>query len=391
MGVKVKEKIAGSGVWWVFINHNRKRTSRQVGSKKAALKVKEMIEARLKLGQDYFPDVKAAVPTLDEYYERFRNAYLETAALRYSTYLRHESNFRIHILPELGDLRLDEISRERMQQFVAALIKKELKKNSIRLAIAALRVLFNFAIENSVVRDNPAARLGKYYSQVGNLREEIDPLSAEEASLFLQTVRSSKHYQEYYPVFLCAIHTGLRAGELAGLQWGDLDFEGKFIAVRRSIVHGRVNLPKSGKVRRVDMSDALMAVLKELKRTRQAQWLAKGQNDIPQWVFCNHEGRILDTNNLRNRALRKCLEAAKLRSTRLHDLRHSFASILIQNRESLAYVKEQMGHSSIKVTVDVYGHLVPGANKKAVNKLPTGDSAVSEERLSDKPNQKNLP
>jgi integrase len=68
--------------------------------------------------------------------------------------------------------------------------------------------------------------------------------------------------------------------------------------------------------------------------------------------------------------LHKCLEAAKLRTIRLHDLRHTFASLLIQNWESLAYVKEQMGHSSIKVTVDVYGHLVPGANRQAMNKLP---------------------
>ena len=97
------------------------------------------------------------------------------------------------------------------------------------------------------------------------------------------------------------------------------------------------------------------------------QWLGKGQNEIPRWVFCNQEGGILDAKNFRNRALHKCLDEAKIRRIRLHDLRHTFASLLIQNGESLAYVKEQMGHSSIKVTVDVYGHLVPGANRQAVN------------------------
>jgi integrase len=115
------------------------------------------------------------------------------------------------------------------------------------------------------------------------------------------------------------------------------------------------------------------------------------------WVFINHKGKrkskcigsekaalefksIIEaklklgqpmTNNLRNRALHKCLEVAKLRTIWLHDLRHTFASLLIQNGESLAYVKDQMGHSSIKVTVDIYGHLVPGANRQAVNRLPT--------------------
>jgi integrase len=67
----------------------------------------------------------------------------------------------------------------------------------------------------------------------------------------------------------------------------------------------------------------------------------------------------------------RCLVKAKLRRIKFHDLRHTFASLLIQNDESLAYVKEQLGHSSIKTTVDAYGHLVPGANRQAVNRLPT--------------------
>ena len=74
------------------------------------------------------------------------------------------------------------------------------------------------------------------------------------------------------------------------MQWGDVDFNGKFLTVRRNIVHGRVNLPKNGKARRVDMSDPLSEALQALK---------KRQNEIPEWVFCNSEGKMLDTNNLR--------------------------------------------------------------------------------------------
>src|SRR5262245_5062207 len=147
------------------------------------------------------------------------------------------------------------------------------------------------------------------------------------------------------------------------------------MTVRRNIVHGRINTPKSGKFRRVDMSDALVDSLQELRRQRRDEGLTKGQSEIPEWVLCNREGKILDLNNLRNRALHKCLEDAKLRTIRLHDLWHTFASLLIQNGESLAYVKEQMGHSSIKITVDVYEHLVPGANRQAMNRLPVADEA----------------
>ena len=79
-------------------------------------------------------------------------------------------------------------------------------------------------------------------------------------------------------------------------------------------------------------------------------------------------GTQLDPSNLR-KVFYKLLTDAKLRRVRFHDLRHTFASLLIQQGESLAYIKEQMGHSSIKVTVDTYGHLVPGGNRQAVDKL----------------------
>jgi integrase len=258
-----------------------------------------------------------------------------------------------------------------MQELIGGLVRKKLAKDSIRLIVAALCGLYTFAIESKAVKENPTIKLSKFYSNVRKKRDEIDPLTADEVSTFLRTVLNSKYYSEYYPVFLCDIHTGLRTGELVGLDWGDLDFNGKFMTIRRSIDEGTINLPKNGKARRVDMSDALIEALQALKKARMEQWLAKGQNEIPRWVFCNQEGGILDANNLRNRALHKCLDEAKIRRIRLHDLRHTFASLLIQNGESLAYVKEQMGHSSIKVTVDVYGHLVPpGANRQAVNKLP---------------------
>ena len=90
---------------------------------------------------------------------------------------------------------------------------------------------------------------------------------------------------------------------------------------------------------------------------------------MPDWVFCNEAGRPLDGDNLRHRVFYKVLAQAGLRRIRVHDLRHTFASLLIQNGESLAYVKDQLGHSSIQVTVDIYGHLIPGANRAAVDRL----------------------
>ena len=102
---------------------------------------------------------------------------------------------------------------------------------------------------------------------------------------------------------------------------------------------------------------------------RERETLAKGWPSVPEWVFCNEEGRPIWKSDFERRVLHRVLKAAGLRRIRFHDLRHTFASRLIQNGESLAYVRDQMGHHSIKVTVDIYGHLVPGANRAAVDRL----------------------
>ncbi len=224
-----------------------------------------------------------------------------------------------------------------------------------------------------MIATNPATRMTKYYKQAPVVHDEIQPLTEDEVRLFFRT--GLKYSPQYYPLFLCAIHTGLRSSELAGLQWGDVDFNSKFIVVRRQFVRGIVQQTKTDKIRRVDLSDDLLNVLKELKRQRREQWLAKGRNTNPEWVFCNRDGNMIDMHNLKNRHFYKCLEKAGLRRIRFHDLRHTFATLLLQNGESLAYVKDQLGHSSIRMTVDVYGQLVPSANRQAVNKLPSLDKA----------------
>ena len=90
---------------------------------------------------------------------------------------------------------------------------------------------------------------------------------------------------------------------------------------------------------------------------------------MPEWVFCSENGGPLDGDNLRHRVFYRLLRKAELRRIRFHDLRHTYASLLIQNGESLAYVRDQLGHASIQLTVDTYGHLVPGANRQAVDRL----------------------
>lgn len=197
-------------------------------------------------------------------------------------------------------------------------------------------------------------------------KAEIQPLTREEAQRLLDTVK--EHWPDDYAFFLCALRTGMRLGELLALQWGDIDVAGRFLEVRRNIVSGRVTTPKNHNRRRVDMSLRLTETLEQRLKDAKKAALKKGRR-VPSWVFANEEGNAPDGDNLRRRVFEKALAKAKLRHVRLHDLRHTYATHLIQQGESLAYVRDQLGHSSIQITVDTYSHWIPTSNPTAVDRL----------------------
>ena len=121
----------------------------------------------------------------------------------------------------------------------------------------------------------------------------------------------------------------------------------------------------------MDLSKELRTVLLAVRDQKLVQAYLNGKNNILSNWCSPPDGSILDADNLYHRYFQPVLLRAGLRKIRLHDLRHTFGSLLIQAGASLPYVKEQMGHSSIQVTVDTYGHLIPGANVSFVDKLDT--------------------
>lgn len=362
MGVRVR---LHKGEYYVFINYKMRRKAIRGGSEEDAEYIATGIRTALASGNFEFDDEvensKSSI-TLKKYFEHVDKKHL-TAALSESTVDAYESNFKLHVGPSLGDLQLSEIDRTKVKEFVADLIGKGLKRPSIRKITAELCAMLNRAIEDGYIAANPAARMSKFFKHAKEREEPILPFSPEEVPKFLQAVR--KHYPYYLPVFVTFIHAGLRAGELAALRWSDVDFENRWLNVRSAISRGKVGKTKTGKIRKVDMSDLVITVLKAWKIKQEKRY-----GDLPESVFTNHEGGRLDTKNLYHRAWKGSLNKAKLAHRRLHDLRHTFATLLIMNGESLAYVRDQLGHSSIMLTVDTYTHWIPGSNRQAVNKLP---------------------
>jgi integrase len=161
----------------------------------------------------------------------------------------------------------------------------------------------------------------------------------------------------------------MRYGEALGFQWGDIDFAGNFIEVKRAIVENRMTTTKSGKMRHLDMSPQLADTLRSLRIRRKEETLRKGWPEEPEWIFINEHGKPLDERNLRVRIHYKICERAGIRRIRIHDLRHTYATLRISSNHNIADVSKQLGHSSYKITIDTYYHWVPNQKKNEVAEL----------------------
>lgn len=359
MGVTVREKAKGSGEYWIFIAHEGKRRSKKIGDRRKAKQIAKEIERRL-AGNEFRME---KAPTLEDYSKKWLEGYSRNVN-KESTYESNRALLENHILPEFGSRRIDQIKRGEFKDFLLKKMESH-SVGTVKNIKACLSSIFNYARDDELLNANPLSHLKIFPKQ--DVKRGVDRLTAEELTLFLGT--AEKHFPKYYPFFLLLAKTGMRLGEAIALRWADIDFNGHLIHVRQNIVRGRVTTPKSNQVRKVDVSDHLEEVLKVLKHQRKEEKLKYGWQEIPEPVFFNDNLNPYDINNLRKRIFFRLLDKAGLRKIRIHDLRHGYASILLENGASPVYVKEQLGHHSIKITVDLYGHFIPGANRDSVNKL----------------------
>jgi len=288
----------------------------------------------------------------------------------------YEENLRIHLLPLFGGAKLRLLARGRIKSFLVDKQKERLSRNTVRLIHATLRAMLNYAIDDGVIVHNPADRLGRQLRLTSSPTErdaEIKAFDRLQLTRLLDEAATSE--PEYYPLFLTLARAGLRLGEAFALTWEDVDFESRSIRVEQAVSAGSLSSTKSRRSRDVDMSAQLREVLRSPKSGRLEQVFMADREAMPCWVFVNSAGQRMDQSRV-SKVFKRVLKAAELPLHYTpHCLRHTFASLLLQQGESPAYVQRQLGHASIQLTVDTYGRWLPMGNKAAVDRLDDGSGS----------------
>lgn len=337
-------------VWYAYWRDaSGRQRAKAVGTrKKDAERFLNQITAELDQGT--YKELRAI--TFQDFAENWLRDYA-AAHVKPSTLQSYRATVRNSFIPFFGPVNLSAIQPDDVQRYVAERLATGVRAATVHRQLTVLKGMMRRAVEWDYLRINPAATIKPPRIE----HVEMDFLTPPEIVTFLDAVDPT-----YHALFFTAIFTGMRSGELRALLWSDIDWNSSTIRVRRSVWRGAEQLPKSrASVRTVGMSNRLRQVLDAHRVT-----VPSGGDHL---VFPNTTGGFIDDNNLRKRVFEPALSRAGLRKIRIHDLRHTFASLLINQGENLKYVQQQLGHASITTTVDRYGHLMPDAHMDACNRL----------------------
>jgi integrase len=262
-------------------------------------------------------------------------------------------------------------------------LRKKPGVRTINKVLSLAVSIFKYAERHRWVDHNPAIHVEKLRRPVSEEMDVLDGnvLTPEEIGRLINAAEPGRRNADgklirinHRLVIKFAVLTGLRGGEICGLQWGDIDWESRQVHVRRAWKEGHYYPPKTqASLRRVELPERLTRELREWKLA-----CPKGRDDL---VFPNLKGNPMSSSNLLKRGLYPALRRAGLRKIRFHDLRHTYASILIESGENIVCVSRQLGHSSPNVTLSVYSHALPRSESGCAERLdavlfPIGKSNV---------------
>jgi integrase len=276
-------------------------------------------------------------------------------SVRPSTYARSEQAVRLHLEPKLGRIRLLDLSPAHVQKLMNEKLDEGLSARSVQILHAVLRAALNRAVLWGEVHRNVARLVPPPRSE----SKPVEPLGPDEARKFLEAVEGHR----LQALFVLAISTGLRQGEILGLRWQDVDLEEGVLSVRYTLGRhdGQYCLvePKTPQSRR---TIALPEIALEALKAHRTRQLLEREEVGPGWtefnlVFTTEHGQPLNSR-VPYAAFKRILKAAGLRTQRFHDLRHCTATLLLSQGVHPRLVQEALGHSDVGITLNLYSHVL---------------------------------
>lgn len=278
--------------------------------------------------------------------------------VRQRTYERYEQIVRVHLVPSWPRMKLKKLTPADVRHLYREKLDSGLAPRTVQYIHTTLHKALKQAVADGLIPRNVAAAV----KAPRPVKKEINPLSSEQVRTFLEVAGGDR----FEALYVEAIHCGLREGELLGLKWDDLNLEAGTLAVRRTLSETktghRFELPKNGKGRNIKLT---AGAVEALKRHRKCQ-LEERMRLAGLWedhglVFPNQLGKTMNASNLNARSFKPKLAKAGLpHSVRLHDLRHTYATVLLSKNVHPKFVQELLGHANIAITLNTYSHVLPG-------------------------------
>ncbi|MBI3365997.1 MAG: site-specific integrase [Ignavibacteriae bacterium] len=334
--------------WWVDFRFDGTRYRKkcpentQAGAKAYELHLRQRL-ARGESIDHHNGDQGSSIPTFKEFSEKWYQTYVLTNN-KVSGQWSKQSALRAHLVPFFGRMKLPEITSLHIEQFKASRLDAGLAPQTVNNHLTILGKCLRCAEEWGELQHVPKMKSLKVPPQ------RFDFFSREESEQLLGAIDDPL----WYALVLLALRTGLRVGELLGLEWVDIDLDRKLLSLRRSIVRGIVTSPKNNRERHVPLT---LQLCKALEGIRKPSGL----------MFCDENGKPWSYFKLKSALKKFCLKAG-LRIIGWHKLRHTFASQLVAAGVSLKATQDLLGHSSIAMTLR-YAHLAPSALRTAVEAL----------------------
>lgn len=319
--------------------------------------------------------------TLRDYLESEWLPHVETQ-VKPSTFKSLETHVRLHIGPDIGDIPVEQLTRDDLGAFYGRLLHKTAHKRAhtlSRSSIQRIHATVHWALENLVLSGrlpaNPAHRLRTRRRKWEN--HEFNIWTADELKAFLEAVADDP----LFALWRLLGWTGMRRGEVVGLKWADFHPDAKTVTIRRaiSLVGGQTftSTPKSAQARAIALEQG---TIRALRRHRTAQARARrragGRPLRPlDWMFSQPDGSPLNPAAVSKR-FKQVVRQAELPEIRLHDLRHTHASHLILAGANIKAVQERLGHADIVLTLNIYSHLLPTTQAESLGQLTRFYSAT---------------